>query len=93
MCFYHILHKNSIRHLLRTSRDSFRPPPPKENSFRKEMDTIILYLYVHFRGVSVVFVVSWPKKYLFYRYSCNFGERAVQRTVFAPPPFTPRSDR
>ena len=30
MCFYHILHKNSIGHLLRASRDYFcHPPPPK----------------------------------------------------------------
>ena len=26
---YNILNKNSIGHLLRTSRDFFRPPPPK----------------------------------------------------------------
>ena len=29
MSFYDIWHKNSISHLLRTSRDYFRPPPPK----------------------------------------------------------------
>ena len=55
MCFYHILHKNTIGHLLRISRDPFRPP-----SFIKEMDNILLYLYVHFRGVFVVY----PKKNL-----------------------------
>ena len=49
MRFYHILHKNSIGHLLRTSRDYFRPPP----SIRKEMDNI----YVHFLKVFVEFVV------------------------------------
>ena len=42
--FYHILHKNSIAHLLRTSRDSFRPPPKK--SFRNEMDNTLFYFYV-----------------------------------------------
>ena len=30
MHFYYILHKNSIGHLLRTSRDYFCPPPPKK---------------------------------------------------------------
>ena len=57
MRFYHILHKNSIGHLLRTSQDYFRPPPLK---FKKEMDNI----YVHFRRVFVEFVVIlskiWP---------------------------------
>ena len=56
MRFYHILHKNSIGHLLRTSRVYVRPP----QSFRKEMDNI----YVHFRKVFVEFVVLltkiWP---------------------------------
>ena len=55
--FYHILHKNSIGHLLRTSQDYFRPPPPR---FREQMDSI----YVHFRRVFVGFVVLltkiWP---------------------------------
>ena len=55
MRFYHILHKNSIGHLLRTSRDYFRPPPPQ--SFRKEMDNI----YVHFLRVFVEFVVLLTK--------------------------------
>ena len=58
MRFYHILQKNSIGHLLRTSQDYFRPPPPPW--FRKEMDNI----YVHFRRVFVEFVVLltkiWP---------------------------------
>ena len=57
MRFYHILHKNSIGHLLRTSQDYFRPPPPR---FREEMGNI----YVHFRRVFVEFVVLltkiWP---------------------------------
>ena len=34
----------------------------------------------------------WPKNIDFYRYSYNVRERAVQRAVFAPPPFTPGSD-
>ena len=57
MRFHHILHKNSIGHLLRPHRIIFGPPPPK---FRKEMDNI----YVHFRRVFVEFVVLlttiWP---------------------------------
>ena len=57
MRFYHILLKNSISHLLKTSQDYFRTPPPR---FRKEMDNI----YVHFRRVFVEFVVLltkiWP---------------------------------
>ena len=48
--------KQHIGHLLRTSRDYFRPP----QTFRKEMDNI----YVHFRRVFVEFVVLsakiWP---------------------------------
>ena len=31
----------------------------------------------------------WPKNIDFYRFSYN----VVERTVFAPPPFIPRSDR
>ena len=54
MPIYHILHKNSIGHLLRTSQDYFRPPPPR---FREEMDSI----YVHFRRVFVEFVVLLTK--------------------------------
>ena len=61
MCFYHILHKNSIGHLLRASRDYFRPPP---QSFRKEMD-ILLYFYINFRGVFCcvcrTLTKIWPK--------------------------------
>ena len=60
MRFYHILHKNSIGHLLRTSQDYFRTPPPPPQSFRKEMNN----MYVHFRRVFVGFVVLltkiWP---------------------------------
>ena len=56
MRFSHVLHKNSIGHLVRTSRDYFRPPP----SIRKEMDNI----YVQFRRVFVEFIVLltkiWP---------------------------------
>ena len=64
MCFYYIFHKNSIGHLLRTSQDSFRSPPPQ--SFRKEMDNILFicimfYFYVHFQVVFVVFVVLYLK--------------------------------
>ena len=39
--FLSFLHKNSIDHLLRTSREYFRPPP---QSFRKEMDNIYVHL-------------------------------------------------
>ena len=55
--FYHILHKNSIGHLLRTSQDYFHP---HSQGFKKEKDNI----YVHFRRVFVEFVVLltkiWP---------------------------------
>ena len=55
----HMLHINSIGHLLGTSQDYFRPPPPPPR-FRKEMDNI----YVHFRRVFVELVVLltkiWP---------------------------------
>ena len=54
MRFYHILHKNSIGHLLRTSHNYFCPP---SQGFRKEMDNI----YVHFRRVFVEFVVLLTK--------------------------------
>ena len=88
MRFDHILHEKSIGHLLRTSRDYFRPPPQKK-SFRKEMDNI----YAHFRRVFVEFVVLltkiWPTcKYLFLALQLNVGEGAVQRAVFGPPPLS-----
>ena len=61
MRFYCILHKNSIDHLLKTSRDYYRPPPPQ--SFRKEIDNNITF-YVHFRRVfiDVIHITKiWPK--------------------------------
>ena len=39
--FYHILHKNSIGHLLRTPQDYFRPPP---KVFEKKW-TIFMYIF------------------------------------------------
>ena len=90
MRYYYIRHKNSIGHLLKTSRDYFRPPPPKK-SFRIEMDNV----YVHFRRVFVEFVVLLTKIWStnidisvtakYWREGCSDG-------CFAPPPFTPRSD-
>ena len=41
MLFYHILHKNSIGHLLRTSRDYFRPPP----KVLEKKWTIFMYIF------------------------------------------------
>ena len=41
MSFYHILHKNSIGHLLRTSQDYFRPPP---QGLEKKW-TIFMYIF------------------------------------------------
>ena len=71
MRFYHILHKNSIGHLLRTSRDYFRPPPPKV--IEMEWTIYLLYLDVHFRRVFVEFVVFLtqicPKNVDLWRYS------------------------
>ena len=83
--------KNSIGQcILSTLRDNFRPP----KNFRKEIDNILLYFCVHFRGVFVLYVVTkiWPK-IDFYRYSYNVEERAAQRAIFAHLPFTTRSDR
>ena len=71
MRFYHILHKNSIGHLLRTSRDYFR----------KEMDNI----YVHFLRVFVEFVVLltkiWPTNIDF-----NVTATCRREGYFWPPP-------
>ena len=39
--FYHILHKNSIGHLLRTSQDYFRPPP----KVLEKKWTIFIYIF------------------------------------------------
>ena len=58
------------------------------------MNSILLYFYCTFsRSICCVcrtLTKIWPKNIEFYRYSYNVGERAF---VFAPPPFTPRSDR
>ena len=71
MGIYYILHKNSLGHLLRTSQDYFRPPPPKV--LEKKWTIYLLYFYVHFRKPFVEFVVLlakvWPKNIDFYRYS------------------------
>ena len=42
MRFYHILHKNSIGHLLGASQDYFRPPPPQ--GLEKKW-TIFMYIF------------------------------------------------
>ena len=72
MRFYHIWHKNSIYHLLRTSGDYFRPYP---QSFTKYMNIIVYLLnfQVHFQRVFVEFVALltkiWPKNIAFHHYS------------------------
>ena len=43
MRFYYILHEKSIGHLLRTSRDYFRPPPKKKVLEKKW--TIFMYIF------------------------------------------------
>ena len=67
-------------------------PPPKKKFFRKEMNNI----YVHFRKVFVEFVVFltkiWPTNIDFLALQLSVGEGVVQRAVFTPPSFTPRSD-
>ena len=55
--FYYVLHKNSIGHLLRTSRDLFRPL----KIFRKEMDYKCIIFCVHLRMLFVEFVVLLTK--------------------------------
>ena len=40
MRFYHILHKNSIGHLLGASQDHFRPPQGLEKKW-----TIFMYIF------------------------------------------------
>ena len=93
MRFYYILHKNSIDHLLRTSRDYYRPPPPPPPKvLEKKWTLYLLYFYVHFRKVFVEFVVLlteiWPKNIDFYRYS-KMLERGLFRGLFLPPPPPP----
>ena len=89
MCFYDNLHKNSIGQLLRTSRDSFRSSKVLDTKY-----TIFLFLCTFSKSICCLcrtLTKIWPKNIdYFYRYSYNVGERAVQRAVFAPPPFTPR---
>ena len=58
-----ILNKNCIGHLLRTSREYFRPPPPKV--LLEKMNNI----YVHFRRIFVEFVVVLTKIWHTKRYS------------------------
>ena len=55
MCFYHILHRNSIGNLLRIPRNYFRPPPPQSCRM------LLANIYVHFRRVFVEFVVLLTK--------------------------------
>ena len=84
MCVDHILNKNSIGHLLRTSRDYVLPPPtPPPKVLEKD------HIYVHFQRVFAVFVVLLtkilPTKYSFLALQLNIGERAVFPRP--PPPF------
>ena len=64
-CSSHNLYKNSIDHLLTTSRDYYRPPSPKV--LEMKWTIYVLYIYVHFPRVFVEFVVLltkiWRKKY------------------------------
>ena len=92
MCFYHILHKNSNGHLLRTPRDSFRSPPKVLEKKWTIFYYIFMYIFEEYVLCLSYLSKIWPKNIDFYRYSYNVGERAVQRAVFAPPPFTSRSN-
>ena len=59
MRFYHILQKNSIGHLLRTSQDYFRPPPPQ--GLEKKW-TVFMYIFeeYYFVGFVVLLTKIWP---------------------------------
>ena len=85
MRLYHILHETSIGHLLRTSRDYFRPPPPQNKNFRKEMDNI----YVHFLRVFLEFVVLstkiWPTN-IYFSVTAKCWREGCSRGCFCPPP-------
>ena len=93
MCFYHILHKNSMGHLLRTSTGFFWPPI---KVLEKNVQYFIIFLCTFSSSICCVcrtLTKIWPKNIDFYLYSYKVGERAVQRAVFALPLFTLRIDR
>ena len=79
MCFYHILHKNSIGHLLRTSQDSFRPP----QSFRKEMEKIFYYIFIYIYEYSICCVCRTLSKIWHKTTLTSMGAR---RGAIATPP-------
>ena len=84
MHFYHILHKNSIGHLLRPHRIIFGPLPPK---FRKEMDNI----YVHFRRVFVEFVVlllQFGLQIWIFSVTAKCWREGCSEDWFCPPPLS-----
>ena len=81
MRFCHILHTNSIVHLLRTSRDDFRPPPILEMKWI----IYLLYFYVQFRRVFAKFAVLltniWQTNI-----DVTVTAKCSREGCFAPPP-------
>ena len=75
MRFYYILHKNSIGHLFRTSRDYICPPPPKVLEKYRTLSNIIFEFVVLLTKI-------WAKNIDFHRNSLML-ERGL---FFAPLP-------
>ena len=87
MRVYCILHRNSICHLLRTSRDNFCPLP---QSFRKAMDNIFMYSFEEYLLSLSYFQLKFGLQIMIVSViitaKCWSRESAVQRAAFAPPP-------
>ena len=85
MCFSHILHKNSIGHLLRTSRDYFRPPPPLKVLDNNGQYFIIFLCTFSNSNCCVCCALTkiWPKNIDFY----HFTAIMLERGLFLPLPF------
>ena len=89
MCFYHILHKNSISHLLRPHRILFGPPKVLEKKWKTYF---IIFVCTFSSSICCVYRTLskiWLKNIDFYHYSYTVGgravHRAIQRAVVTPP--------
>ena len=83
MRFYHILHKNSIGHLLRTSQDYFRPP----QSLKKRW-AIFMYIFEEYLLSLSYFYLKFGIQILIFSDTAKCWREGCSEGWFWPPPLS-----